>query len=931
MVEEIVAAAQAHDEIYWSAHDLKIDLLLSPSGYPDGWRQAREILDQLIPATPDAERVLNYQGRLLQAYALFAEVGEISSVQWAMDHGWDIVHALQRRSRDLRWAYGCLNIADSCRMNFANDRAERIEQAIKLMYEVNEVAISGALPAGHNILPLIGCTLAHLYSNRIAGDRLVNLEAAISAVQPYCQDELRVREPNIWAICQQAKGVAFLERVAGDFDENIEEAINALQSALAVSRSDIDRRNWGTINNDLSAALLVRKGSSEENAQEAFVAAENALGCFTADQSPDPRVRALMNLSQAATKRANPPVPADVDLAIVMLGEALSILGEEPKWRVADIKARIGEALSYRQDDPASIDASMAAFRESLDIIETSPLEARKRASTAAFTAERLKRWKDAANFYQAALQANEVILEADVSDESKLAELARMRNVYGSAAVAYAQAGDLPEQVAAAEAGRARTLADALESRLAERELKARYPAEYQTFAAARDALGRVMSTARDIPANPASAITFGPPTALVSAGTDAWAYSLYRDYSDALDAVRRLPGMMAFLRQPEPLDLAALLQETDAALVYSHAGRSDCLHLIVTRGTDRPSIQAVLAPYSYDDLVDSLVGSQSGDSLQASFAAGALTGGIAFGEALNELMSRIRDDLMQPLADALQETGITRATLIPGGLLGLLPLHAALLDSVEVSYAPSARVLAKLVTPARPQHHSLVIGNPTGDIPFSAQEAENVAKMLGAQPLLSKMATRQAVLDGLQSATIVHLACHGIYDQRQPLSSSILLADGNLTLAELLHGNLFENVELVVASACQTAMISMGETADELLSLLSGFLRAGARAVVGTLWPVPDQSTALLIFKFYEAWLAGQTVAGALRSAQRWLRDSTVADLYPIYDRLGTETSWLEFFEPHEKLFDHPSYWAPFVAVGDWPGNGSVGRPRQ
>jgi CHAT domain-containing protein len=61
----------------------------------------------------------------------------------------------------------------------------------------------------------------------------------------------------------------------------------------------------------------------------------------------------------------------------------------------------------------------------------------------------------------------------------------------------------------------------------------------------------------------------------------------------------------------------------------------------------------------------------------------------------------------------------------------------------------------------------------------------------------------------------------------------------------------------------------------ADEVVGLPTGFLYAGARTVVSTLWRVFDLSSALLVSKFHQQRLAGNEVGAALRSAQLWLRD--------------------------------------------------------
>jgi CHAT domain-containing protein len=75
-----------------------------------------------------------------------------------------------------------------------------------------------------------------------------------------------------------------------------------------------------------------------------------------------------------------------------------------------------------------------------------------------------------------------------------------------------------------------------------------------------------------------------------------------------------------------------------------------------------------------------------------------------------------------------------------------------------------------------------------------------------------------------------------------------------------------------------------------DDLLGLMRGFLYAGARSLLLSLWNVNDESTAALMTHFYREWQAGATKAAALRSAMMAVRER-----YP-----------------------NPFYWAPFFLVG-------------
>jgi CHAT domain-containing protein len=80
--------------------------------------------------------------------------------------------------------------------------------------------------------------------------------------------------------------------------------------------------------------------------------------------------------------------------------------------------------------------------------------------------------------------------------------------------------------------------------------------------------------------------------------------------------------------------------------------------------------------------------------------------------------------------------------------------------------------------------------------------------------------------------------------------------------------------------------------ELAEEALGFPATLLSEGVVGMIGTLWPVSDLSTALLLERFYHQWRAGLPPAQALWSAQRWLRT--------------------------DPCYAHPYHWAGFVYYG-------------
>ena len=124
---------------------------------------------------------------------------------------------------------------------------------------------------------------------------------------------------------------------------------------------------------------------------------------------------------------------------------------------------------------------------------------------------------------------------------------------------------------------------------------------------------------------------------------------------------------------------------------------------------------------------------------------------------------------------------------------------------------------------------------------------------------------------------------------------------------------------------------MADISNSSDEYISLMAGFLFAGSRNVLGTLWAVNDLPTALFAIFFYETLLseARPSVALALKQTQDWMRQATVADLLAwvnqceLIDGKDREEicddlrlGWKK--KLHVRRYESPYYWAAFCAVG-------------
>ena len=132
-------------------------------------------------------------------------------------------------------------------------------------------------------------------------------------------------------------------------------------------------------------------------------------------------------------------------------------------------------------------------------------------------------------------------------------------------------------------------------------------------------------------------------------------------------------------------------------------------------------------------------------------------------------------------------------------------------------------------------------------------------------------------------------------------------------LTLRDILEHRL-EGTRLVVLSACETALPGTAAL-DEVISLPTGLLQAGAASAIGSLWSVEDLATMVLLSRFYRLWRTdGLAPAEALRQAQRWTRDLTAEERDRTFVDVDMEASGERGLRP----YGHPFWWAAFGFTG-------------
>ncbi len=183
---------------------------------------------------------------------------------------------------------------------------------------------------------------------------------------------------------------------------------------------------------------------------------------------------------------------------------------------------------------------------------------------------------------------------------------------------------------------------------------------------------------------------------------------------------------------------------------------------------------------------------------------------------------------------------------------------------------------------------------------LPGTEREAQAIAGLFPEATLLTKTEAQETTVKArLEQYRYVHLATHGYFSDAAPLQSGVVLAeppadaneDGILTARELMELSL--SAEMVVLSACESAR-GRARPGEGAIGMVWALTVSGVPTQVLSQWKVSDESTALLMTRYYQALRTGKSPSFALREAALAVKGNT--------------------------RFGHPYYWSPFICISSW-----------
>ena len=590
--------------------------------------------------------------------------------------------------------------------------------------------------------------------NRIKGERSDNLERAITACQLALQVFTRDAFPEKWTLIQNNLVYTYNSRIRGDRTENLQQAITASRKALQIYTYDAYPEQWAMT--QLNLANSYWYGKRSENIEQAIAAYELALQVYTRDTYPEQWAMVQSNLANAYNNRTQGDISENLEQAIMAYELALKVRTREAypeQW--AETQNNLANAYYKRiqGDRSQNIHRSTTAYELALQVYtcNTFPKNCRQTAQELGNLYFEQKAWSTAANTYDIALRAAEILYQACIFLDGRTAELAEVGDLCHRAAYTLARIGDLQQAVEVLEQGRARGLSEILDrNRTNLNQLQSTHHNLYEQYREVSNQLVTLESQQRDrMVSVKSNDIT---PEVLRQTTTN-----LHEQLQDTVEQIRQVSSYEDFLKPSAFEDVQQAAKE-DRPLLYLVATPNGSLALTIVAET--------IELLWLDDLTQE---SLTVDQLIPAWLHAYGQSHTDYQSWLNKIDTITRqlwDLLMGPIVQHLKTLGYDRATLIPTGFLSFLPLHAAWVedpttptgkryafDDIHFTYAPNARSLsaAQDIAQQTGVDSMLAIENPIGDLALAHIPT---AAAMSAFPQHQVLKHGEASIDGIRQA---------------------------------------------------------------------------------------------------------------------------------------------------------------------------------
>jgi CHAT domain-containing protein/lipopolysaccharide biosynthesis regulator YciM len=573
--------------------------------------------------------------------------------------------------------------------------------------------------------------------------------------------------------------------------------------------------------------------------------------------------------------------------------------------------------------------------------------------------------WHLALEGYEPAMQAVEQLRKGSTTDKRRQKIIAEAISVYANAVQCYINLKEYDKAVETADRSRSRHLADLFASK--DLYPQGEIPPEVEEYYRLQQQIYRLRSSDND--GMKALAATHQP-----TPNSDAilkLIEDLEAQKQQAWLKIRSKDKVLAGQLQPDPLSfqqMQALIPDKETAILNFYT-TAEHTHVFILRQNEPPQLHTCEGQ-GFETLQNWIL-----DNWLNPYLDNRTVWQSQMRDFLPELANRLQ--LNQLIAEHL--TGIKELIIIPHLYLHQIPFAALPLNDIPIPQSNTAydqtrvkavkkpdpaAVAAAKTPPQQPEYLSNkfrlrivpscqilnychqrgnlkienmgIVENATGDLVFTGYECETLATTHKV-PKNRRLQYRQATISNYQNllhqVQVLHSSHHAASNLNNSLESILKLFDGDINLGRLFTWR-FPQLAEVILSCCETNL-TLTPITDDPLSIAAGFLCAGARNVVSTLWAVDDLATALFCILYYEE-KRDKSRSEAIRQAQFKLRNLTGDELYAKYkpqleayvDRqqwgenqaeiLANVRLRLDFLSRQTLPFVSPHYWSGFISQG-------------
>ena len=776
------------------------------------------------------------------------------------------------------WAMTQNNLGTAYSDKITGNRAENIDAAIRCYQLALEVYTRGEeFPENW---AMTQNNLGEAYRKKITGNRAENIDTAIACYQRALKVYTREEFPENWAMTQNNLGNAHWSKITDNRAENIDEAIRCYQQALELRTREDFPQYWADTQNNLGNAYSNKiTGNRAENIDAAIRCYQLALEVRTRADFPEYWAMTQNNLGNAYSNKITGNRAENIDAAIRCFQRALEIRTPEAFPQDCLQSGRNLGNLGFKE---GKWEIAIEGYETAIKAVEKSRSWSKTDASRQQIIADSIDVYENIIQAYINTGNLDKAIAYVDRSRAKRLVDLMASNDLYAD--------GEIPPQVQAylQQYDQLQAEIDAERNRLQNNSDSSQQQTETSS------------NQGTDKPTNKG---TVASTRAAFQAATEKIA-TLEAEKQQVWEQMRRLDPVLAGEKEVNPLDFATIQQLTQnphTAILNFFTTNNDT-HIFIIYKDKNPELHTCTG-FGYQTLRDLVVDEwlnpylnkkqdglwyakisdflqQLAEKLQLKtlvetylqdikeliiiphlfwhqipFAALPLTVPIKSQPPENKPSGMMRQVL--EIFTRLEKKKTTNNISMPTETEIVSTQYLG--DKFPIRYVPSSQILQ--YCQQRPPLDKINYGtveNPDGSLPSVEFECETIANLhqIPADQRLKgrEQATVKNYRQLAKQVQVLHSSHHAQSRLDRPLESILILADGQITLGQIMTpGFRLPNLSDVFLSCCETNL-GVASISDDILSLSTGFLCAGARNVVSTLWSVDDLATALFSIFYYQ-----------------------------------------------------------------------------